>query len=37
MMLGSRVKNPLVRNRLRVFVDSLEMPANENRAGEDSP
>ena len=36
-ILGRIVRNPLVRNRLRVLVDSLVIPARENRAGEDSP
>ena len=36
-MFGRTVRNPFVRNRLRVLVVSWLMPARENRAGEDSP
>ena len=37
VMLGNRVKKPLERNRLRVLVVSLVIPARENRAGDDRP
>lgn len=36
-MFGKMVMSPLVRNRLRVLVDSWVMPARENRAGDESP
>jgi len=36
-MFGRIVRNPLVRNRLRVFVVSWFIPAKENRAGEERP
>lgn len=36
-VLGRRVKNPLVRNSLRVLVVSCLIPARENIAGEDRP
>lgn len=36
-MFGRIVRNPLVKNSLRVFVVSWFIPARENRVGEDSP
>jgi len=36
-MLGRIVRNPFVRNSLRVLVVSWFIPASENRAGEESP
>lgn len=36
-IFGRIVRNPLVRNRLRVLVVSWFMPARENKAGEESP
>lgn len=36
-VLGRRVRNPLVRKRLRVLVDSWFIPARENMAGDERP
>ena len=36
-IVGNRVRNPFVRNRLRVCVVSYDTPASENKAGEERP